>query len=518
MIGLVLVVVCIIIYHVSKRKFGYWAKRKVPFVQPVPFFGNYAPYIAQRKYIGQVTHELCQEHPNAPYLGVFYGTEPTLLVQDPGVIKLIMTKDFYYFSSREISDYTHKEVITQNLFFTYGDRWKVLRQNLTPLFSSSKMKNMFYLIDKCSRVFENMLDKEFQANNVQGVRPLMARFTMDCIGSCAFGIDTGTMEGESNNNPFTKIGTLLFKETYYRGFKLAARAIWPALFYGFRMKSFPTEADKFFNKLMLGVFASRDYKSANRNDFVDLILNWKNENHITGDSMQNMKGSDKKVTLEVDDEILVGQCLLFFAAGFETSATTLQYTLYELAKDPTAQEKVIKEVDEYLRRHNNKLGYECVKELPFTEACFDEALRLYPVLAVLTREVVEDYPLPCGAVIEKGVRVHIPVHHLHHHPDFFPDPEVFRPDRFYGDEKQNIKPFTYMPFGEGPRLCIGMRFAKMQMFAGIVTLLKKYRVELAAGTPRALEFTPTTIVTQPKQLIKLKFIEREGWQQRLFNK
>ncbi|XP_013188297.2 cytochrome P450 6B2-like [Amyelois transitella] len=345
--------------------------------------------------------------------------------------------------------------MTQNLFFTYGDRWKVLRQNLTPLFSSSKMKNMFYLVDKCAHVFEDMLSNELKTDNVQEVRPLMARFTMDVIGSCAFGIDTNTMARNSETNPFTKIGCLIFSETFYRGFKIAARAIWPALFYGLKMKSFPTEADEFFNKLMMGVFAGRKYKPTNRNDFVDLILNWKEKNYITGDSLQNMKGDDKKVNLEVDDEILVGQCLLFFAAGFETSSTTLQYTLYELAKNPEAQEKVINEIDEYLQRRNNKLVYECITELPYTEACFDEALRLYPVLGVLTREVVEDYTMPCGAVIGKGIRVHIPVYHLHHNPEFFPNPEVFRPERFYGEEKRNVKPFTYMPFGEGPRLCIG---------------------------------------------------------------
>ncbi|XP_053617326.1 cytochrome P450 6B2-like isoform X2 [Plodia interpunctella] len=510
-------VIVFIVYHVSRRKFSYWKERKVPYLEPNAILGNYGPFILQRKYTGEVVQEICQKFPNIPYFGVFYGTEPTLMIQDPDMIKTVMTKDFYYFSSRESSKYTSKEIFTQNLFFTYGDRWKVLRQNLTPLFSSSKMKNMFYLIEQCSHVFEGMLDKELKNSNTQGVRPLMARFTMDCIGTCAFGIDTQTMVQDSDENIFVKMGKEIFFESLFRGFTIVARSIWPAIFYGLGGRSFPKKVDIFFTNLMTGVFAERQYKPTTRNDFVDLILNWKTANSITGDSMDNMKGGGKKVSLEVDDEILVAQCILFFAAGFETSSTTLQYTLFELAKNTEAQNRVIEEIDEYLLRHNNKLRYECITELPYTEACFDEALRLYPVLGVLTREVFEDYTLPCGAVIDKGVRVHIPVYHLHHNPDFFPDPEVFRPERFYGEEKLII-PYTYMPFGEGPRLCIGMRFAKMQMFAGIVTLLKKYRVELAAGTPRALEFTPTTIVTQPKQLIKLKFIEREGWQQRLFNK
>ncbi|XP_013188348.2 cytochrome P450 6B2 [Amyelois transitella] len=514
---IVVVTLFFILYHISKRKFGYWKERNIPYLEPVPILGNYGPFIMQRKYNGKMAQELCQKFPDEPYFGVFYGTEPTLMVQDPEMIKTVMTKDFYYFSCREISNYTHREVFTQNLFFICGHKWRVLRQNLTPLFSSSKMKNMFYLIEECVQVFEGMLDRDIKVNNVQGVRHLMARFTMDCIGLCAFGIETKTMEQDSRKNPFTSIAAIMFMESYIRGTMIVVRAIWPALFYGLGIKLFPKIALNFFKKLMRGVFEDRQYKPTNRNDFVDLILNWKKNNFISGDSLQNMKGGENKVRLEIDDEMLVSQCMLFFAAGFETSSTTLQYLLYELAKDRKAQQKVIGEVDEYLQLHKNKLEYECTTELPFTEACIDEALRLYPAVGILTRELVEDYTLPCGAVIGNGIRVHIPVYHLHHNPKFFTDPEMFRPERFY-KQKRDVIPYTHIPFGEGPRACIGMRFAKMQMFSGIITLLKKYQVELAADTPRKLNFKSTTLVTQPKELIKLKFVEREGWEKRMFNK
>nr|QZP43547.1 cytochrome P450 monooxygenase CYP6AE165 [Ephestia elutella] len=465
-----LALVFIVVYYVSRRKFDYWKKRKIRYLKPVPFLGNYGPYILQKKYMGQVAQDLCLKLPNTPYFGIFFGTEPTLMVQDPEIIKTVLTKDYYYFNSREVANYTHCEMLTQNLFFTYGDRWKVLRQNLTPLFSSSKMKNMFYLIDKCSHVFENMLDNDLKADNVQAVRPLMARYTMDCIGSCVFGIDTDTMSGNSQKNPFVIMGSVIFSDKSYRMFKFVARGIWPKLFYGLGMRSFPKKMDEFFYKLLTGVFTDREYKPTNRNDFIDLLLNWTKDNHITGDSMQNVKGGNKKVNIEVDDDLLVGQCAMLFGAGFETSATTLHFTLYELAKNPQAQQRAIKEVDEYLVRNNNKLKYESMTELPYTEACIDEVLRLYPVLGVLTREVVEDYTLPCGAVIEKGVRVHVPVHHLHYNPDYFPDPEVFRPERFYGEEKWNIKSYTYMPFGEGPRFCMG------ELTRRVKTLVSKHYI------------------------------------------
>ncbi|CAH1641301.1 unnamed protein product [Spodoptera littoralis] len=504
------------VYLVSKRKFRYWEQKKVPHLSPKPILGNFSEYILQQKYYGHVEQDICDKFPEEPYVGSYFGTEPALIVQDPEFIKTVMTKDYYFFSGREASAYSKNEALTQNLFFTYGDRWKVLRQNLTPLFSSAKMKNMFHLIEKCARIFENMIDQDVQKCKDIEVRTLTAKFTMDAIGNCAFGVETWTMV-KTENNPFTKIGDIIFDTARLRALKVVMRSIWPAIFYGCGGKSLPADVDNFFYNLMTGIFKGRNYKPTPRNDFVDLLLKFYNNKTVTGDSMKNMKGdSEEKVTLKVDEEFLIGQCFLFFAAGYETSATTLSYTLYELAKNPKAQELAIQDVDNYLRRNDNVLKYECVTELPYVEACVDEALRLYPVLGVLTREVIEDYTFSTGLKLEKGLRVHLPVYHMQHNPKYFPDPEQYRPERFLGEEKNNITPYTYFPFGEGPRLCIGMRFAKMQITAGIITILKKYRVELAPGMSEKLQFEPRSIITAPIGGIRLKFIEREGWQQRVF--
>lgn len=457
---LILLVFCLIIFSVykfSKRKFSYWRQQKVPYLEPLPFFGNFRDYILFKEYIGQTEQKICEQFPGENYVGAFYGTEPVLIVQDPEIIKLITTKDFYYFNSREVAKYTHKEVFTSNIFFTYGDRWKVLRQNLTPMFSSAKMRKMFHLIEKCAHVFEDLLDEETITSDVLEIKTLTARFTMDSIGSCAFGVDTNAMGKDIANNPFHRMGQVVFEISNARALATVGRAIWPAIFYGLRFKLFPVELNTFFNSLLTEVFKSRNYEASARNDFVDLLLNLKKESFITGDSVTNMKDKtcSKKINITVDDTLLVGQTLSIFNAGFETSSTAMTFTLYELAKNKDAQLKASADVDRYLQKHKNRLNYDCVTDLPYLEACLDEALRLYPVLGVLTREVVEEYTLPDGAKLLPGVRVHLPVHHLHYHPDNFPEPNQFRPERFLPENKRNIKPYTYLPFGEGPRICIG---------------------------------------------------------------
>uniref|UniRef100_A0A2A4J918 unspecific monooxygenase n=1 Tax=Heliothis virescens TaxID=7102 RepID=A0A2A4J918_HELVI len=506
------------IYLVSKKKFQYWEKKKVPYLPPVPLLGNFAKYILQKQFLGDTVRKICDKFPNAPVIGAYYATEPALIVQDPELIKLVVTKDFYFFSNRDVSEFATREKLTQNLFATSGNQWKVLRQNLTPVFTSAKMKNMFHLIEKCSHVFEDFLDKEANTSKELEMRSLIARYTMDCIGTCAFGVETSTMN-KTENNPFVNVGNSIFIFDSYQSFKFLLRTIYPSLFYVLRFTTLPPVVEAFFTNLMTGVFKGRQYTPTSRNDFVDFVLKWKHNKTISGDSLANLKSNTQtKVSLDVDDDLLVAQCFIFFAAGYETSATTLSYTLYELAKHPEAQKRAIAEVDDYLRRHNNELKYECLSEMPFVEACFDETLRLYPVLSVLTREVAEDYTFPSGLKVEKGLRIFLPLYQLHHNPEYFPDPEEYRPERFLPENKQNIKPYTYMPFGDGPRICIGMRFAKMQMTAGIITLLKKYRLELAPGMKTKLNFEPKTMITQAIGGINLKMIEREGWEERLLKK
>ncbi|CAK1541469.1 unnamed protein product [Leptosia nina] len=501
----VIVLILLGIYYVYfKRELDFWKNKNVVSSRAIPFFGNYTGYILLKKCIHEVIEDLCRAFPSEPYIGAFYGTEPTLIVKDPEYIKRILSKDFYYFNSREVADYSEKEAITKTLFFTHGDRWKVLRQNLTPLFSSAKMKKMFHLIEDCNNSLNALLEDVAKKTEFE-VRSLMARYTIDCIGSCAFGVNTEAMTSE--NNPFCVIGERIFDASNSRGFKMVGRAIWPAVFYKLGLNLFPLELTEFFKNMITKVFEERQYRSSDRHDFVDLVLNLRQSKHLVGDSMKNLKGDGKKSVIEVDDDLLSAQCMLFFAAGFETSATTLGFLLYELAKNPEKQEQAMKEVDEYFK-NNKKISYECVFETPYLDACINETLRLYPVLGVLTREVVEDYTLG-GVSLERGVRIHIPVLNLHKNPHYFPNPEAFRPERFLGVEKDKIKPFTYFPFGEGPRICIGMRFAKMQMTAGLLTILKKCQIQLVENTARNITFEPRAMTLQPAHGINLKLVLRK---------
>ncbi|XP_072934649.1 cytochrome P450 6B7-like [Epargyreus clarus] len=469
--------------QITWKRYKYWEVRNVPHLKPSLFFGNFKDYLFLKDEASSIEKKICQQFPNEPYVGVFYGTEPTLIVQDAELIGLITSKEFNSFNGREISNYCYKEIITNSIFYVFGERWKACQQTLTPIFTASRLKNMFHIIENCASDLEKMLQTEIKVSSTMDVRQIMASYTMDCICACVLGVNANTMSSTDEMNPFKIMGQKIFQVSPMRNFTYIIRSMWPALYYGLGFKVFPEELNEFFLKLYKDVSESRQYKPSSRQDLVDYLL-----------------------STNKNDEMAIGLLVSLFGAGYETSANTLSLTLFELAKNEEIQNRARKEVDEYLQRNKGKITYECVNELPYLYACGSEAIRLYPVLGVVTREVMQDYQLPTGLKLEKGIRIHFPISHIHRNPDHFPEPNQYRPERFLND---TIKPYTFLPFGEGRRQCIGKRFAKMQMLPCLVTVLKNYRLELAENMSTTMQFEVGSIITQPKGEILVKFIPRE---------
>lgn len=177
---------------------------------------------------------------------------------------------------------------------------------------------------------------------------------------------------------------------------------------------------------------------------------------------------------------MVAQVFLFFVGGFDTTSSVVSFAFFEMSKNKAVQKRLQNEIDEVLGRHNNKLTYESLQEMTYLEQVLEETLRMYPPGAGLFRMATKDYKIPgTDVVIEKGIPVFISVYGLHRDPKYFPNPDIFDPERFAPAAKSQIIPGTYIPFGEGPRNCIGMRLAQLQSRIGIVSVMSKFDMELS---------------------------------------
>lgn len=171
---------------------------------------------------------------------------------------------------------------------------------------------------------------------------------------------------------------------------------------------------------------------------------------------------------------------------------TLNYCIYELAMNPRIQNQLY----QVLCHKTNKgqwLDHETINKIEYLEATIFETLRMYPPVIRLERRAAEDYRLSdTDIVVKKGHMIEISVYAVHHNADNYPRPESFEPWRFMHKNRKTIKPFTYLPFGDGPRNCIGRKFAMMEIKLALAKLVLRFKFEPSASTQRPIVFNPVT--------------------------
>ncbi|XP_026732391.1 cytochrome P450 6B2-like [Trichoplusia ni] len=494
---LILVIIGLVtLYFYGTRTFDYWKKRGVKHDKPLPVFGTNLKQFMQQASMAMMATDTYNRYPEEKVVGFFRGTAPELVIRDPQIIKRILTTDFNCFYARGLNP--HKTVIEpllKNIFFADGDSWRLIRQRFTPAFSTGKLKAMFHIItdraEKLQVITEEVVDREFY-----DVRELMARYTTDFIGVCAFGIDMDSLTDE--NSHFRKLGKRIFERRFRDAMAGAFKIMFPELCKNIHLLAPELEIN--MKHLVQTVLKNRNYKPSGRNDFIDLMLELREKGKIIGESIEkkNPDGTPKIVDLEMDDMLMTAQAFVFFGAGFETSSTASSYTLHRLAFHPEFQEKVMREVDIVLAKHNNKITYDAIKEMKYLEMAFYESMRMYPSVAYLIRMCcVPEYTFPeLDLTITQDTKVIIPIQALHRDEKYFREPHKFDPERFVDGAKDDIKNFVYLPFGEGPRACVGARLGQMQSMAGLAAVLAKYSVEPAACTVEYPLPEPTGIVSE----------------------
>ncbi|KAJ0174919.1 hypothetical protein K1T71_009060 [Dendrolimus kikuchii] len=499
MVTVVVVLVTVAIatlYAYATRNFRYWAVRGVRHDRPTPLFGNFYDGAFMRKSVAEIVAEIYWKYPHERIVGFFSFNRPELIIRDPAIVKRIIQTDFAYFYPRGLN--SHDEVIEplmQNLFFADGDLWKLLRQRMTPAFTSGKLKAMFPLIEERAERLRERATAAAAEGRTFDARDLMARYTTDFIGACGFGLDTDSLNDE--HSEFRRLGVDIFKVDFRKALTVILKDLFPETCKYLRIMA---DVESRLSTLVRSILKQRNYKPSRRNDFVDLLLECREKGLVVGESLEKFDkdGSPARATLDFSEDLIAAQIFVFFAAGFETSSSATSFTLHQLAYHPQVQAKVHAEIDSVLARHGGKLSYAAVKEMKYLECAFKEGMRMFPSLGYLVRKCACPYTFADLEVsIEPGVRAFIPLQALHNDPQYFDSPEEFRPERFLPEQFDAEKyKYIYLPFGDGPRVCIGARLGLMQSLAGLAAVLAGLRVLPAPTTVRRPAVEPTANVVQ----------------------
>ncbi|CAH1400048.1 unnamed protein product [Nezara viridula] len=477
--------------------YSYWKKRGVPFY-PAKFpYGSDPNLVKFKEYRGYTVDKMYRELAPEPMFGIFVLRKPMLVVRDPEIIQHILTKEFSHFRDRGIIKLSDKDVINHHLFNLDGERWRALRIKLTPTFTSGRLKTMFPLFVSCAESFSSLLLSKVDSK--VDIKELTGRFTADVISSCAFGLDTDVINHPDNK--LRNIGIEGIKLKFLMKLKIAIIRLLPGLSSLLPIRFISVEDEDYIIKLIKNIVEQREKNAIVRNDFIDLLIQLKNKGNLGDD------GQEFEKPFEMTMELMAAQCFVFFIAGFETSSSVQSFCLYELALHQDIQSRLIKEIDETIEK-NGSLTYKAVQEMEYLDMVISETSRKYPTVPTLVRQCTKSVTLSTGQNIEKDTMIIIPVWSLHHDSQYFMDPDKFDPERFSKENRDSIVPYTYLPFGEGPRMCIGMRFGLLQTKVGVVTLLRKFRVEPCEETNIPLVIGGNSATTASDKPIIIKLIAR----------
>jgi cytochrome P450 family 9 len=248
----------------------------------------------------------------------------------------------------------------------------------------------------------------------------------------------------------------------------------PMLMNLLKVGSVDSELIGFFHKIIQTNFEIRETQDIDRPDFIQLL-------------QQLKQGKAVK-----SDEELAAQCLMFVVAGLETTSTLLHFVAYELALNPAIQNKLVAEIQATNQElKGQSLTHDALQKMVYLDLVILEGLRKWPPVPIVDRVCTDEYQLHIddyrSVIMDKDQLVLIPIYAFHHDPNNFPNPEKFDPDRFNEENKHKIRSGTFIPFGTGPRNCLGSRFALLNAKAVLYYLLLNFSLEVNASTQVPLE-------------------------------
>lgn len=476
------------LYFYLTRNYNYWQKRGIPCPDgAIPGFGHMLSVLCMRTYLSDFCCKLYMDHKSHSMVGIYDFMSPTLMVIEPELVKTVLQSNFSSFAENTVYiDPEADPLLSHNPFGLSGEKWATSRKRLTYAFSSMRLKMLLESVKKVCGMFEDYVNAKLDKKQTEfELKTLCARYSAQVVAAAGFGVDGYCFDDTKKDISFRKIGQTIFEPTTRNSIMFALVFLVPSLNKIFKASFVPKQVDEFFRTLVKGLMEQRRKDGLPRNDFLHLMV-----------ELEKIEDD------QFDLEALTGQAMSFIIDGYETSSTVMSFVAFYLARYPEVQEKLREEVISILSKYNDEITYEGLKEMTYMDQVFSETMRLIPAGVVMKKRCTEAFELKGsdGLVcrMQPGMELLIPVQALHTDPQYWDNPDEFDPERFNKERKHNIEKFTFLPFGEGPRICVGMRMAQMLIKAGLVMIMKKYKLELSPKTKLPLKMIPGAVLPTPK--------------------
>ncbi|XP_065311301.1 cytochrome P450 3A24-like [Dermacentor albipictus] len=460
---IVCVTACFLLYIYAARHRNYWKNQNVAHEKFSLIFGP-----AKRLLLKPVCLSDQERYKKYGRLfGAYEQGKPCLFVAEPDLIKQVLVKDFQLLPNRK-QRRTSNLLLDNMMVIATVERWRSIRPASSPAFSTGKLRKMNALIQDCARTTCKHLREAAERNDDIDVKRFFGHYSLDVIARCAFGtrLDSHT----DATNEFVTQASKAFSARM--SLRLLIAVLFPGLVKYFSFRIATGSEFEYFKNVCQRIINERRQEDFRQEDFLQLMMDAQEGSLASSDDGaadpesklfdvgSENKPETTKSTKRLSEIEAMAQCVLFFLAGQETTSSTIAFTTYLLALNPDVQEKLRKEVDDCIAENGPEPSLDVISKLTYLHCVVSEALRLFPPATRLERSGYEDYTLgDTGIKLPKECSIMIPVYAMHHDPELFPDPDSFRPERFSDENVDSVQPYTYLPFGAGPRNCIGMRLA-----------------------------------------------------------
>ncbi|GIY81414.1 cytochrome P450 4V2 [Caerostris darwini] len=401
---------------------------------------------------------------------IYLGMKPGVIFGKPETVEVILSSTTLIEKGTDYR-FLHPWVGT-GLFTSQAAKWRHRRKLLTPTFHFTILEDFIPIFQEQSCVLVSKL-QDLTREPWVDIVPLLAYCTLDIICQTAMGVSINAQKGE--NSEYVKAVHEITDAVMYRAFQ---PWLWTDfLFYltktgkqfktnirlvhGFTQKVITerkmdmtrrNQSDQLQQKL------NSEVPKKKRKAFLELLL----EQHLADPSFTEQ---------DVKDEVET-----FMSAGHDTTAMALSWTLYCLGVHPEVQKLTFEEINYIFSDDPDRnVTREDLTRMKYMECVIKESLRLYPVGPFFTRECTETFEVLGHKVYPGSICFIFPLM-LHRDPEVFPEPEKFKPERFFLENSKGRHPYAYIPFSAGPRNCIGQKFAMMELKVVIANILRRFRI------------------------------------------
>jgi cytochrome P450 len=404
----------------------------------------------------------------------FGGVREAIVTTNPVVIQHVLKTNSENYQKSEIQVKRMGHFLGKGLLTSHGEVWRTQRRLIQKGFDRKQLDILSSLMQ--DSLAESLRDFDRQARmGPVDIYPQLMKITFEMVGRSLFGAHLKDEDIHLISRTIATVQEFLVRQT-----------IQPYLnpWFGVsgelrRHEEMRTRADA----ILLDYIHQRR-QEAPGHDLLQILLDAR---YSDGQGMP--------------DELVLSESMQLLVAGHETSSNALSWLLYLLSSRPDCLERLRQEFESVLS--GAPLGYSDVPKFEFAAQVIQEALRLYPPFWMVDRMALSDDRVG-DLAIPRGSTVVVFIYGVHHSPQYWPNPESFDPERFSKANEKLRTPFTHLPFGAGPRGCIGGNYATLQILMILSVLLRKYDFQLASG--QAIEARPMVIL-RPKHGIRMTFTE-----------